>query len=126
VSGSLRDINQYNRIVRQGLIEEATKKSISWANQRIFRLSNACTRKKSGSNEASMQEKSSVNKESTGSKRYHIGKVGGTSDRHDVETSCLKSSIQTRHIESRDFQVFETSAALRPHHRYDSFAIYPL
>lgn len=31
--GPLRDINRYNRIVRQGLIEEATKKFISWANQ---------------------------------------------------------------------------------------------
>ena len=31
--GSLRNINRYNRIVRQSLIEEATKKFISWANQ---------------------------------------------------------------------------------------------
>ena len=31
--GSLRNINRYNRIVRQSLIKEATKKFISWANQ---------------------------------------------------------------------------------------------
>ena len=34
--GPLRDINRYNRIVRQGLIEEATKKFISWANQQYL------------------------------------------------------------------------------------------
>ena len=36
--GSLRDINRYNRIVRQSLIEEATKKFISWANQHYIPL----------------------------------------------------------------------------------------
>jgi len=36
--GSLRDINRYNRIVRQSLIEEATKKFISWANQHFLPL----------------------------------------------------------------------------------------
>ena len=34
--GPLRDINRYNRIIRQGLIEEATKKFISWANQQYL------------------------------------------------------------------------------------------
>ena len=36
--GTLRNINRYNRIVRQSLIEEATKKFISWANQRYLPL----------------------------------------------------------------------------------------
>ena len=36
--GPLRDIYRYNRIVRQSLVEEATKKFISWANQQYFPL----------------------------------------------------------------------------------------
>ncbi|KAI9781350.1 MAG: hypothetical protein M1816_002396 [Peltula sp. TS41687] len=36
--GSLRDINRYNRVVRQGLIEQVTKKFISWANQQYIPL----------------------------------------------------------------------------------------
>ena len=36
--GSLRDINRYNRIIRQGLLEQATKKFISWANQQYLPL----------------------------------------------------------------------------------------
>lgn len=36
--GSLRDVNRYNRIVRQSQIEEATRKFISWANQQYLPL----------------------------------------------------------------------------------------
>ena len=36
--GSLRNINRYNRIVRQGLIEAATKKFITWANREYLPL----------------------------------------------------------------------------------------
>ena len=36
--GSFRDINRYNRIVKQGLLEQATKKFISWANQQYLPL----------------------------------------------------------------------------------------
>ncbi len=36
--GPLRDINRYNRIVRQGLMEQATRKFVSWANQRFVPL----------------------------------------------------------------------------------------
>ena len=34
--GPLRDISCYNRIVRQGLIEETTKRFIFWANQQYL------------------------------------------------------------------------------------------
>jgi hypothetical protein len=30
--GPLRNINRYNRIVRQGLMEQASRKFVSWAN----------------------------------------------------------------------------------------------
>ena len=59
--GPLPDINQYNRIVRQGLIEEVTKKFIPAPINSISHSSNACTRKRSGSNRAPTQEKSSLN-----------------------------------------------------------------
>jgi hypothetical protein len=36
--GPLRDINRYNRIVRQGLMEQATRKFVSWANQHFIPL----------------------------------------------------------------------------------------
>lgn len=36
--GPLRDTNRYNRIVRQGLIEESTKKFISRANQQYLQI----------------------------------------------------------------------------------------
>jgi len=59
--GPLPDINQYNRIVRQGLIEEATKKFIPGPINSISHSSNACTRNRSGSNRAPTREKSSLN-----------------------------------------------------------------
>ncbi|KAI9884084.1 MAG: hypothetical protein M1823_004133 [Watsoniomyces obsoletus] len=36
--GPLRDINRYNRIVRQGLLEEATKKFLTWASRQYTPL----------------------------------------------------------------------------------------
>ena len=36
--GPLRNVNRYNRIVRQGLIEQATQKFISWANRQYVPL----------------------------------------------------------------------------------------
>ena len=36
--GPLRDLNRYNRIVRQLLIEKATKNFITWANSRFLPL----------------------------------------------------------------------------------------
>ncbi len=42
--GPLRNINRYNRIVRQGLLEEATKKFITWANREYLPLQESLDR----------------------------------------------------------------------------------
>lgn len=66
--GPLREINRYNRIVRQGLVEQATKKFISWANQQYIPLEQRLYEEEKRLQQSAITEESFTQKQ--GGERY--------------------------------------------------------
>lgn len=113
--GPLYDINRYNRIVRQGPIENTTKGRFYWLNQRYFlreeRLYREKTTPKKGQHKSNYPPTTIGGTDHNGcidSKWWQTEKVPSPLDWQDWKISRLQSSLQTlNHVTGRDFENIE-------------------